>query len=875
MAGRGKDKGRNNGKERDKIGYERGLEMPLYSGNYNQVVYDRVREKLETSEAEPDFNENSVSVLEMRYLRKDANRQPTETPKGLVARVASYIAYPDFVYSGGNEEVYYSSAKKFYKMMAKREFMPNSPTLMNAGREMGMLSACFVLPVEDSIKEIFEGVKTTAMIQKAGGGTGFTFDHLRPTGDYIKSSGGTTSGPISFWRVYAVTTDSIQQGAFRRGANMGMLSVTHPDILKFITTKMENSEFDNFNISVKIPDEWMNSLIANPGSPLVVTNPRTKKKYYMPKDVHPLNYSIDNLLPADEGKVDLTKVYTLGMLWDNIIHNAHARGDPGVAFTDRMNRDNPTPDIGPIEATNPCGEQPLLPYEACNLGSINLGMMVRNGQPDYERIKQVTRKAVRFLDNVIDMNSFPDERITEIVRGNRKIGLGIMGWADMLTALKIRYDSKEAVSLAEEIMKTIHETSISETEKLAKERGAFPNFERSIYAGSTPRRNATTTTIAPTGTISIIAYASPGMEPLFGNAYSHKDSEGNIRKMKGPELTRALRERNIDPEPIFEELFQGKKLSEIPEVPKDIAYIYVTSHEISIENQIAMQAAFQKYLHNAVSKTINLVEKATVEDVDKAYKAAFMAGLKGITVYRNGSRDGQPIMFGGVLKEEEKNVLVGTIEHPLRVPEMMPSIRIRQDTPFGHIHAHIVFDPSNGYRPLETFGLLGQSGEEEAATLEALGRAASLYLRSGGPLETMIDQFIGIGSGTTRTTRAGHVSSLAMGFAKALLKFVVARNYFPLEDLLMGKVDYDQFSEKVSDLIRKSEDDQMGIYGLMNNFEKVQDFLEQVSGGKAETNPNAKKNEKKKRFNEKCPECGGTLMHVEGCLKCTCGFSRC
>ncbi len=866
-----------------KLGYEPGKEMPLYSGKYNQEVFTRVRDKLVATEAEPPFNDNSVSILKMRYLRKDENRNPLETTKDLVARVAAYIAYPDFVYSGGDEDLYTSSARNFYKMIANREFMPNSPTLMNAGREggMGMLSACFVLPVEDSISAIFEGVTTTAMIQKAGGGTGFTFDHLRPTGDYISSSGGTTSGPISFWRVYAVATDSIQQGAFRRGANMGMFSVEHPDILKFINAKKYMDEFRNYNISVKVTDKWMNTLIASPDAPLVVTNPRGGKKYYVPADIDIMGYTLSDLIPVDKAEdKDLKKVYTFGMLWQNIIENAHARGDPGIAFIDRLNEDNPTPALGRIEATNPCGEQPLLPYEACNLGSINLGLMIKDGVPDYERIREFTRKGVRFLDNVIEMNLFPDERITEIVKGNRKIGFGVMGWADMLAALKIRYDTPEAIELAEKVMGVIHEEATKETEKLAEERGAFPNFDRSVYAGGKKRRNATTTTVAPTGTIALIAGASQGIEPFFGNAYSHRDAEGNIRQIKGPELKRALEARGVDSEMVFKQLFEGKKLSEIPEVPEDIAQVYVTSHEIPIEKQIQMQAAFQRHVDNAVSKTINLVEEATVEDVDRAYRAAYMAKLKGITVYRNGSDEEQPIIFGKKLEEGPLvRRLVGTIDHPLKVPEMMPAIRIRQETPWGQLHMMLVFDPSNDYRPLEMFSLLGQSGEEEAATLEALGRLGSLHMRSGGDLEVLVDQLIGIGSGITRSTRSGHVSSLAMGLAKAALKFLVARKYFPLEDMLMGRVDYDQFSEQVSDMIRQGEDGEGGIRVLLKNYKRGQDFLEKEEGPpKSEVKKSALKiRAKNHKRREKCPECGGALIRVEGCLKCSsnCGFSRC
>jgi len=856
--------------------------LPLYSSKYNSKVFGKIRDRIRDSNLpDPQFTPNSVSILGMRYLRKSADGKLLEDPRGLVARVASFIAYPEYAYTKDIEKAY-ATAEEFYKMMANREFMPNSPTLMNAGREMGMLSACFVLPVEDSIDEIFDAVKTTAMIQKAGGGTGFTFDHLRPTGDYIKSSGGTTSGPISFWRVFVEATNAIQQGAFRRGANMGMMSVWHPDILRFINTKEYNNDYSNFNTSVKVSEEWMNNLLSNPEAPLVVRNPRDGKQYYVPKNVGVMTYTLKDLIPTDpQEKVDLTKVYTTGMLWKNIVTNAHRNGDPGLIFIDRLNRDNPTPAIGMIESTNPCGEQPLLPYEACNLGSINLNVMIKDGKPDFDRIKRTARKAVRFLDNVVDMNTFPDKKIAETVAGNRKIGLGVMGWAEMLIALRIRYDSDKAIELAGQVMKTIHEEAISESERLAKERGAFPNFEKSIYAGNKPRRNATDTTIAPTGTISIITGTSSGIEPIFGTAFAHKDSEGNIRKFTNDTLRKELEAKGMDADKVFEQLFAGKPLSKIDGISPEMAEIYITSHEVPCDRQIAMQAAFQKYVHNAVSKTINLVETASFEDVDKAYKAAFLAGgVKGITVYRNGSRGNQPIIFGKLdPKSLEKKVLVGTVDHPLKVPEIMPAVRIRQDTPFGHIHSLIVCDPSNDYRPLEVFGLLGNSGREELATLEALGRSTSLYLRSGGYIEPVIEQFIGIGSGTSRVTRAGHVESIAMGLAKCLLKFVVARNYFSMPDLVLGNVDYDEFSAKVSDVIREAGKKEGGLLELMKGFKPTQDFIEPAvdNNGKNPTANTPIQSPQRKRFNEKCPSCRkGVIISMGGCPTCTfCGASKC
>ncbi|MEK6676322.1 MAG: adenosylcobalamin-dependent ribonucleoside-diphosphate reductase, partial [Planctomycetota bacterium] len=410
------------------------------------------------------------------------------------------------------------SENRFYSKMASRRFMPNSPTLMNAGREMGMLSACFVLPVKDSINDIFDSIKYTALIQKAGGGTGFAFDELRPTGDYINSSGGTTSGPISFWRAFSEATNAIQQGAFRRGANMGMMYVHHPDILKFLFAKQDLGQFTNYNISVKMTDEWMNALVSHPDTPHVVKNPRNGKRYVLPKKLNIAEYDIRTLIEIPmEGTLPPGEYYSLRDIWDIIIHNAHRTGEPGVVFMDRINEHNPTPQIGRMEATNPCGEQPLLPFEACNLGSINLAVFVHKdelGEPvvDWEMLRETVHESTRFLDNVIDANRYPLPQIDEICKGNRKIGLGVMGFADALFQLGVAYDSDEGVAWGERFMRFVDEESHKCSEILASERGCFPNWRGSIYDTkfSRPMRNATCTTVAPTGTISIIAGCSGG-----------------------------------------------------------------------------------------------------------------------------------------------------------------------------------------------------------------------------------------------------------------------------------------------------------------------------------------------------------------------------
>jgi ribonucleoside-diphosphate reductase alpha chain len=598
---------------------------------------------------EPILSENAMTVLESRYLIRDEQGKIIETPGQLFHRVARLVASIEANY-GRSEAEAAQWHEKYYDLMASLKFLPNSPTLMNAGRPSGMLSACFVLPIEDSIEGIFETVKDTALIQKAGGGTGFSLDHLRPTGDRVASSGGTTSGPISFWRVFSQTTDAIQQGAFRRGANMGMMSVTHPDIIRFLHAKQDLKAFTNFNISVKITDAWMNTLETKPDTLHVVENPRTGQKYLLPKQIDINHYTIQDLflLPGEDTNniENKDRFYTISDLWNMIITCAHKTGDPGVAFIDRINQDNPTPQLGAIEATNPCGEQPLLPYEACTLGSINLAKFVTDkSEIDWPALAQTTKLGVRFLDNIIDACHYPLTETAEIARANRKIGLGVMGFADCLFMLGIPYDSKQGVAIAESIMKFINENARQASGELAEKRGCFPNWADSIW--NTERklkvRNAAITCVAPTGTISIIADCSSGIEPLYSLVFVRQVLSGQKLLQTNPVFSEIAANRNICSEDIARQALQTGSIQTIPSIPAEIRKIFKCAYDISPEWHIRMQAGFQKHCDAAVSKTINFTEKAKAASVDKAYRLAYHLGCKGITIYRRKSRPDEPM----------------------------------------------------------------------------------------------------------------------------------------------------------------------------------------------------------------------------------------
>ncbi|MDX2197430.1 MAG: adenosylcobalamin-dependent ribonucleoside-diphosphate reductase [Phycisphaerae bacterium] len=797
---------------------------------------------------EPLLTENAAKVLQARYLKKDESGACTETPRDLFRRVAKTVADVETTY-GGNAAQRQHWEDRFYRIMADGHFMPNSPTLMNAGREMGMLSACFVLPVRDSVNDIFDSIKYTALIQKAGGGTGFAFDELRPTGDYIASSGGTTSGPITFWRAFSEATNAIQQGAFRRGANMGMMYIHHPDILKFLHAKQDLTQFTNYNISVKVTDAWMDQYRADADTPHLVRNPRNGKVFALPRDLKIWEYDVKSLIEIDPSFIvpvfvekresyfcspkllkplpaDLAeRVYTKRMIWDIIVQNAWQTGEPGVVFIDRINEHNPTPHVGRIEATNPCGEQPLLPFEACNLGSVNLGAFVRNectpqALVDWDALRDAVWVSTRFLDNVIDANNYPLEQIDHICKTNRKIGIGIMGFADALYRLNVAYNTDEGVAWGEKFMKFVNDEAHNCSEQLARERGNFANWEGSIWQTrhNRPMRNAAVTTVAPTGTISIIANCSGGVEPMFSLAFIRNvlrgQKEGARPLVEVNDTFRMVAaKRGFLSDDLLERIAHEGTLAHIDEIPEDIRRVFVCAHDITPEWHMRMQAGFQRHCDSSISKTINFANAATRDDVEKIYTLAYDLRCKGVTVYRDGCRNFQPMALKKkddakaeaaapvaaapavvekivekiVLKEVIKEVPRQRIE-PMDLPEIVSSIRIRQLTPFGNLHCTISVDPRTG-RELEIFAHLGKGGDVATSDLEGMGRIGSLWLRSGGSLTHLIKQWQGIGSSLQIPTKTGRITSLPDGLAAALQRYMKAKERFGLAKLLLGEVD--------------------------------------------------------------------------------------
>ena len=718
--------------------------------------------KVEIDNAEQRLRDD---LFARRYLCKDEQGKVIETPKQMFRRVADAVAAAEKKYGASEQEIV-RLGKQSYRLMISGRFLPNSPTLMNAGRGNGMcMSACFVLPVPDSIDGIFNAVKQTALVQKAGGGTGFAFDQLRPTGDLVASSGGTTSGPVSFMQVFSEASSAIQQGAFRRAANMGMMSVEHPDILKFITAKSEPGAFENFNFSVKITDDFMQALNDRPNKLHAVTNPRNGRQYVLPRDIDIAIYGIDDLEPL--GATD-RHCYTVGEIWCMILRSAHATGEPGVCFIDAVNKDNPTPPLGKIEATNPCGEQPLLAHESCNLGSINLAKFVRaNGTVNWNRLRGTIQLAVRFLDNVIDINSYPIPEIEQATLGNRKIGLGIMGFADALVLTGLRYDSEEAVKFAAKVSRFLTDTAHEASEELGRARGTFSNWEGSVWDTQhhRPMRNATCTTIAPTGSISIIAGCSSGIEPIFSLATKRLALDGDEFVEIHPLIERLGKRDGWMNDSIQEALTQGTPPSEILDFPKALAEVLVTAHRVAPAWHVRIQAAFQKHIDNAVSKTVNLPAKATVEDVDKVFRQAFELGCKGITVYRDGSRQHQ------TLSSPANDT--GAPESPAGgKPRPRSRVTIGQTSKFRMGCGTLFVTVNRDEQGLcEVFANLGKAGGCPSQS-EATCRAVSAALRSGVDPAVLAEQLKGIRCLSTSVARKDNEGVNVLSCPDAIAKAI-------------------------------------------------------------------------------------------------------
>jgi ribonucleoside-diphosphate reductase alpha chain len=733
-----------------------------------------------------NLSENAMRVLEKRYLKKDKQGQVVETPEEMFRRVARAIAAAELTYNPRANTK--AVEDDFFKLMYGLDFLPNSPTLMNAGKKLGQLSACFVLPVDDSMESIFDAVKYTALIHKSGGGTGFSFSRLRPENDVVGSTGGVASGPVSFMRAFDTVTDVTKQGGTRRGANMGILNIDHPDIMRFITAKEDMNALTNFNISVALTSGFMEAVKA--GADYDLINPRTKES---------------------AGTLNAKEVF------DKIVDMAWRTGDPGIVFIDRINESNPTPHLGKIESTNPCGEQPLLPYESCNLASINLSrMMKKKGgayEIDYPRLARTVKTAVRFLDNVIDVNRFPLPQIEEMTRKTRKIGLGIMGFADMLLMLGVPYNSEDALQAATDVMRFINDEATKASEELGKERGVFPAFKGSVYdVPDGPRvRNATRTTIAPTGTLSMIAGCSSGIEPLFALSYTKTVLDGTPFVEVNQYFEEAARKGGFYSEELMKNLAEGSHLADIKDVPAEIKKVFVTAHEITPEWHVKMQAAFQKSTDNAVSQTINFPHEATREDVAHAYKLAYEEGLKGITIYRDRSRDTQVLTTGK--KEKAK-----TEEPATRAPRKRPSETrgtiTKVNTGCGSLYITVAYDDKGIF---EVFSTLGKSGACAIAQLEAICRLITLALRSGVDVAQVVKQLRGIRCPSISWEGGKSILSCADAIASVLEKHITDEARPALED-----------------------------YGLAKN----------MAG--------------------QCPECSNMLVFSEGCYHCpACGYTKC
>ncbi len=731
----------------------------------------------------PVFADNAKTVLERRYLKKNEQGEVQEEPWEMLWRVARTIAGADALYRP--EQPLDKLARQFYEMMARRDFLPNSPTLMNAGRVLGQLSACFVLPVEDSMESIFEAIKQTALIHKSGGGTGFSFSRIRPRNDVVHSTKGVSSGPISFMNVFDGATETIKQGGTRRGANMAILRVDHPDIMDFIKVKADLGLLNNFNLSVAITDNFMQAVANNEDYDLL--NPRNNEVV---------------------ARKSATKVFR------QIVKQAWLSGEPGIVFIDRINADNPTPAVGAIESTNPCGEQPLLPHESCNLGSLNLSHMVKDGKVDFAKLKEIVELSVHFLDNVVDVNHYPLPIIEKTTKENRKIGLGVMGFADMLIQLGRPYSSPEAVKTAEEVMGFIDRTAGDASSRLAEKRGSFPNFKKSIYAvgpDSRPMRNATRTTIAPTGTISLLAGCSSGVEPLFAVAFVRRVMDNDEFFEVNPLFAELAEEQGFYSKDLLKKIAEQGSVQGIEEIPRKYRRIFETAHDITPKNHIDIQAAFQKHTNNAVSKTINFGHLATEDDVMEAYQLAYSLGCKGVTIYRDGCRDNQVLNIG---KTDKKPGKEGERLIKRDRPRRLNGSTYQMTTGCGPMY--VTINEDDDHQVFELFNTVGKAGGCAASQCEAIGRLVSLAWRSGMPPEPVVKQLIGISCHKPAGFGNNRVVSCADAIAQAIRQHLEKTNGCK-DASLQGET----------------------MFGA-------------------------------------CPECGGVIEHEGGCCIChACGYSEC
>lgn len=737
-----------------------------------------------------DIGQNAQEVLRRRYLAKNEQGECVESVEQLFERVARAVAEAEakFDPKADVDQV----ARGFFQLMTSLRFLPNSPTLMNAGRPLGQLSACFVLPVGDSMEEIFDAIKNAALIHKSGGGTGFSFSRLRPSGATVRSTGGVASGPVSFMRVFNMATEAVKQGGTRRGANMGILRVDHPDIEHFIHCKQDNADITNFNLSVGVTEAFMRAVEQDTQYDLI--DPKTKTL---------------------AGKKNARE------LFDQIVQSAWHNGEPGIIFLDRMNAANAVPSLGEIESTNPCGEQPLLPFESCNLGSINLTKMIKKAREryeiDYDALAATVHEAVRFLDNVIEVNCYPLPVIQQVTLQTRKIGLGLMGFADLLTRLGIAYNSDEGVALAEKLMAFVQAEGHKASQHLARERGPFPLFDQSIYKDGPHLRNATVTTIAPTGTISMLAGCSSGIEPVFAYAYTRNVMDNTRMPEVNPVLVDVLKERGLYSDALMRRLAQEGTLAHIEEIPPDIRRVFVAAHDVSPLYHVRMQAAFQRHTDNAVSKTVNFAHDATQEDVAEVYRLAYREGCKGVTIYRDGSRSGQVLNMGKPGRTTEKPGEILPRPRPVITQGFTERVKIG----CGNLYITVNYD-ENGI--CEVFTSTGKAGGCPSQS-EATARLCSVALRSGMPVKEIYDQLKGIRCPSTIRQQGMGCTSCPDAIAKVLMKVnkFIQQGQLPMPSQMDSPV-----SATVS---------------LGMNF---------------------------------CPECGTKLAHEGGCVVCrSCGYSKC